>query len=1024
MTLAEWNGRIYSFESGIPEEFSTTAGSSLSICATRSRDGKQSLQWNYMPGAQLTIKGPIGFQPFVPNPRDQAIATFGVWLFTEEPSDQKLLFIFGKDERKDCQFEFGLDFTGWRSARVAYERDMTGEPLSDMQTLTIVAPASGQGVLLFDQIITSTPVDPRYHTRDRQAPFVNLQADEAANSHWLGLLRMDEALEQWRAGIKKDYNKMTAEEMASLALIQERWDRYLLELNESGQRSLEEQQQYYSQLLYAADNGIARPHTIDVVHIKDFYPLPCREELLELTNAADLREVSEMLLATAISYRQSSTVAEKSRLRQWFIDTVKHLDQQGWAWGSSQGTVHHLGYNIISLYPAFFLMRDILREEGLLEQSRKTLEWYSGLGRIAFADEEIEGNADIFNTTLAGMLSSVLLTDNMGQMAAALGRLQRWMELSIMPARGLTAIFKPDGAGYHHVNHYPAYLIGCLRGLTPVIRILSGTLFRIPEQAHQMIRHVLLAMRFYSNKTEWLVSLSARHPTGKWGLDPELYREMALAGSPDGKQAIDEIMGAAYLRLLPSGAANETVARLQSCGVEPEPEPNGHWTMNYACAAYHRRDHWLVGVRGFSRYIWGNETYVNCNLYGRYIAYGHLEIMGSGQPVNHKDSGYVPEGWDWNHWPGTTAIRLPYSKLRSNVRNVDKYSGYEEMTISDETFAGGLSIDGSDGMFAMKLHEHGKYNGSHRARKSYYFFSSIIIALGSDIENDDAEHATETTLFQQCLLDGKDTVVLSTSGKIEAFPTITTLKISAPVWMLDTRSNGYYVPAGQQLTIAKQHQITPHQKDDSKTEGDFASAWLSHGHAPQAGEYEYAVLVQAEEAEMTAFAQAQQQAESAAYSVIRKDRGAHIVWEKASRTTAYSCFEAGYTANNAQYSNHLSRDGSLLFVDTPCMAMLREAEADKLRVSVADPDLRLYEGIEPDQLDEQGNQREVSLYSRTWVEAEGAGHTLTMHIKGCWKLEQQDERVQVSAHDSESTELRIHCQHAEPVEFSLVTCRE
>ena len=43
------------------------------------------------------------------------------------------------------------------------------------------------------------------------------------------------------------------------------------------------------------------------------------------------------------------------------------------------------------------------------------------------------------------------------------------------------------------------------------------------------------------------------------------------------------------------------------------------------------------------------------------------------------------------------------------------FSGMEEMLYSDEAFAGGLSQAHLNGNFGMVLHEHDKYNGSHRA---------------------------------------------------------------------------------------------------------------------------------------------------------------------------------------------------------------------------------------------------------------------------------------------------------------------
>ena len=84
------------------------------------------------------------------------------------------------------------------------------------------------------------------------------------------------------------------------------------------------------------------------------------------------------------------------------------------------------------------------------------------------------------------------------------------------------------------------------------------------------------------------------------------------------------------------------------------------------------------------------------------------------------------------------------------------------MLLSDEWFAGGVSHKGVCGAYAMKLHEHDKYNGSLRAHKSFFLFGNRIIALGSDIENSLEGAPVHTTLFQNTaseegttILDGK-----------------------------------------------------------------------------------------------------------------------------------------------------------------------------------------------------------------------------------------------------------------------------
>ena len=69
----------------------------------------------------------------------------------------------------------------------------------------------------------------------------------------------------------------------------------------------------------------------------------------------------------------------------------------------------------------------------------------------------------------------------------------------------------------------------------------------------------------------------------------------------------------------------------------------------------------------------------------------------------------------------------------------------------------------------MKLHEHDKYNGSLRARKSYFFFDNRIIALGSDIESALPDAPVHTTLFQVYLPEEESPIFIN-GKKISDFP--------------------------------------------------------------------------------------------------------------------------------------------------------------------------------------------------------------------------------------------------------------
>lgn len=229
----------------------------------------------------------------------------------------------------------------------------------------------------------------------------------------------------------------------------------------------------------------------------------------------------------------------------------------------------------------------------------------------------------------------------------------------------------------------------------------------------------------------------------------------------------DPDMAAAYLRLVStstvtSGEEPEYVPQftnaeekqmatfLSDKGFRPEADPQGNLALGYGCVSVQRRGNWAAIVRGHSRYFWAAEHYLGANLYGRYLAHGSMQLLTAapGVTVTPATSGWQEEGFDWNRIPGVTSIHLPFDDLQAKIYNVDTYSGMEEMLYSDEAFAGGLSQLQYEWKFWNELHEHDKYNGSHRARKSFHFFDGTIVCLGSDIENTNSEYPTETTIFQ------------------------------------------------------------------------------------------------------------------------------------------------------------------------------------------------------------------------------------------------------------------------------------
>ena len=56
----------YQFEGGIPENIIVGKNSKIEISKEIVKDGEQSLKWKFKKGDKLSIKGDVGYKPFLP----------------------------------------------------------------------------------------------------------------------------------------------------------------------------------------------------------------------------------------------------------------------------------------------------------------------------------------------------------------------------------------------------------------------------------------------------------------------------------------------------------------------------------------------------------------------------------------------------------------------------------------------------------------------------------------------------------------------------------------------------------------------------------------------------------------------------------------------------------------------------------------------------------------------------------------------------------------------------------------------
>lgn len=912
-----------------------------------SKFGERSLEWKWRrSGAELSIRHAVDYHPVNPDPGETSVSTFVFWVYSPKVYEGTLTVEFLKEGRVCCQFPYLLGFTGWRGAWVAFDRDMQGSPEEGMDEIRFRVDGPRRGVLYLDGIIPAAYEDSRYHTADFQAPWINRGTDV----HWI---RLEEF---WQR--QQDIAPPSGD-LRIYAAQMDTVNRRFVDIVSSGRRgcSLDEARSIYESMdIVRNPDGTLNGKAIFFTRYGEtFINLGVTDASRQFGDNGQLvRRYNDDMLRIALAWMRSADPAERDELARIYVGLTRHLLDQGFASGSAMGTLHHLGYSMRNFYTAPVIMRDVLREAGLLGEVQQAMEWFSGLGEVKTAPQSPGMDIDAFNTYLMGRVAAVLLMDEGAEKYACMLALSRWVDNGYKYTGGTKACFKPDGMVFHHRRAYPAYAVGGFDGAVKAVWLLHGTPFAVSEESHGILKKALLEMRFYCNLLSFPLAMSGRHPDGKGALEPEQYAMLALAGSPDGREPVDEELAAAYLRLT-SSAGRQAKAFLDM-GILPEESPEGVRSYGYNCSLSARQRDWLVTIAGHSRYLWSAEIYKGANLYGRYLTHGSMEILadcappgGDGRHVSALGSGYQVAGYDWRHIPGTTAAVIPMERMRARVLNVDNHSGYEEMLLSDEWFAGGVAHSGGCGAFAMKLHENDKYNGSLKALKSFFVFGDCIICMGSGIES--ALQPVHTTLYQNVLPGTAD----SASGPDEP------AAIDAGRMLRDRFGNVWLIAQGEAWrSEGVQHSF--HEETGAPTCGRFEKAWIVND-SPQ---YEYMVMVHPSEDEIESCER------RLPYEVIRRDSSLHAVRDIRTGVTGAAAFED-------------TGVDSLVLRTSPAILMWSR-EGDVLHLSVSNPDLALYSGPADEVTGPDGKRVERSVYSREWIDNDCAPVQVTLEVAGRWSL--------------------------------------
>lgn len=969
---------VESFEQDdILKNYKASEGSAISISGRHYRYGKKALQWNWKSkDASISTsyfsflqKGMQKFDYDFPTS-----PTFVFSVYSEKPQKGTATISFSKQGKDGVWFTIPLNFYGWRTLMVPFY-EMEGHiprktAAVDFDSFKVTTTALS-GTIFFDDVVFSQYVDDRMQSPDYLVPFIKKEVP-VGSDHFMPSLYYDSLARQLKP------KAVSVKEKQDLLEIEQKISKELL-TGVSKYNYIDIVTAFAKLgILEGRDRGgvLGPPLT----HRDDFFYHDVAQQGQRVQNSA--KSLGEVMKSIARAYSIAPDNSdEKRKLESMFLLATRYFLDQGWQRGANGGSRSLIGYFIREITEACYLMKQPLTKAGLSAEVTGSLQWLNNLGKMLGPNDRFMVDLDFLNTQVYGCLLVSLLSESKDLQAAWLYAYSNYINI-VLGQQDKAEAYKPDGTAWHHRGHYPAYAYGSFASVPRIISTLSGTNFKIGAKGHKNFKKAFLSAIAYSNLYSWGFGNAGRHPLHSNSIEglKNACLVLAMSGNPEGTLKIDNELAAAYIRLW--GAKDKVNTDIFSKAGIRKQEPVPYVVFPYGATAVQRSDNWAAIIKGYSKYLWASEIYAANNRYGRYPANGTIQLLNE---EGETASGFSEDGWDWNRYPGATIIHLPFEKLES-PKPLLKFS-------STQVFTGAATLNGC-GVFAMRLDEgvaNGPFSGKLKANKSVFSFGEKIVCIGSDISAADPVYPVQTNLFQLALPNTEVPIHTAQSGAVKDFP----FTGKAGNWLVDQQGSGYHVLLGnvdlqksKQRSFKGEYSVNKALKNGIKpddlpyTYGDFSAAWINHGLSPKDASYQYVIYPFMTKTDQLNFDQKIKDDHS--FQILQADSNAHIVAYKPEKLIGYVLF------------NHKAFSGKevLATVSAPCIVMLQQKEADKIALSVVQPDLNF-------PIDKK-NKNLFECFSKPTM--------LTLHLNGRWKVKTAGAKMQSSYTDNQ-TAVTLECQH-------------
>lgn len=880
--------QIYSFENGkVPEGWKADKGV-LHISSEKYKSGSQSLQIKWKQGAILTLPSPAGISEAYKSRN----GGMNAWIYNESPTQENLLFSFRDETGKEvCQLPFLLDFKGWRCIWAKFQGDMNMPSKSNIQSVEIQFPQHTKEGVTYIDLLEFTPKVSWQNMSDAQYK-VN-RTDYSLIPDFIG----------YRNATPKVEKVITAEDNQITTITDRLTTWYLGSGQYSSERWIKMRTENEKTFIR---NGVKAAQRIKIQYNEDHTPqgeplFPMgAPTTIDGQEAKKFRTVNEnVLLPLALDYRKNQndqSLKKALYIYDWFND-------QGWADGSSMGTLCFEKLRSSGYFHSFFLLKEQLSPEQL-KRELQTMNWFTMFGACYQLPSYAGEVADNLRALAIPKLIYALSQNDKQEREVALTAFKHYMDNALGIAPGFFGTFKADFSGYHHRGPYhSAYYPHALYAGALIAYLLHDTPYALSETTLHNLKQGLLTCRFFCAGLDVPAGTVGRFPKGQQILETllpafaytalsfkEPDKELTAAfkrilESTENKQAIAEYISNVNSNLAYTSTVGEIelVTQLASSSIAKEKPVAGSLFMPYSGLLVAKDSLFHFNIKGFSRYIWDFESSATENTKGRYLAYGQIEYFD----LKNRHKSFNPEetDFDWNYIPGATTKVLPDKVLQDKGGSSSGHRNF-----SDETFLTGVHASDKNAMFSFRMHDI-TYDQSFRANKSVFVCEDFLLCLGSDIQTKDKRYPTVTTLFQ-------------------SFSRNTSEERMSEGYILTDPSLMYAVKGGAVRT---------------SSEGSHTRAYIEHGTAPEAAKYHYYILKNKNKVLAR-----QLLSNESPIEVVAQDNDAHIVTYKTKEITYGALFNA-----QKKYEGQLVSQ-----VNIPLSYILEKQKDNSFKLSVCEPDMR------------------------------------------------------------------------------------